>query len=271
MAAIIHSHELCKCWRFQFCWIYRGIGLRAHYNYVQVCPFFLDLDKDGAANRSSWQPDNVPTQMARTNFDSTDNNTLSPTNAIKTLRDRLNTIFLQEPISTYLTPVEKATKIKRENLIFGFLVIFLCTYLIFGFGNSFVCNILIGFFYPAYASIMAVEFTATNNYLRWLVYWIVYTFFGFIEYLFSGFLESLYVYWLLKCGFLLWLMIPGTDGGAYLLYHRFIRRLLLSTNKQHSTWHYSFMRFCSIYKQLILFWNTDFLYSLMYYLKIVVL
>jgi receptor expression-enhancing protein 5/6 len=114
----------------------------------------------------------------------------------------------------------------------GFLAIFLGIYLVFGFGNDFVCNFLIGFLYPAYASIMTLEFPGTNNYLSWIIYWIVYAFFGFVEYLGYHLFQSLSVYWLLKCGFLIWLMVPGTKGGAYVLYQGFIRRVILFIEKR---------------------------------------
>lgn len=74
--------------------------------------------------------------------------------------------------------------------------------------------------------ILAVETKVANDDTLWLMYWIVYCSFGFIEYVAYSFFQTLPFYWLLKCIFLVWLMMPGATGGSYILYHRFIRRLI---------------------------------------------
>ena len=75
--------------------------------------------------------------------------------------------------------------------------------------------------------VLAVESTITHDDTEWLIYWIVYSSFGFAEYIGYTFFHSLPFYWLCKSLFLIWLMIPGEKGGSHILYHRFIRSFVL--------------------------------------------
>jgi receptor expression-enhancing protein 5/6 len=74
---------------------------------------------------------------------------------------------------------------------------------------------------------LAVESKITHDDTQWLVYWIVYAAFGFIEYLGYNFFHTLPFYWLGKCLFLIWLMAPGSKGGSNVLYSRIIRPFVL--------------------------------------------
>jgi len=121
--------------------------------------------------------------------------------------------------------VEQKTKVKRERIALGFLG-FISIYLVIGWAKDFVCNIL-GFIYPAYASVLAVESSVTHDDTEWLIYWIVYASFGFAEYIGYTFFHTLPFYWLGKCIFLMWLMAPGEKGGSHILYHRLIRPFVL--------------------------------------------
>ena len=78
-----------------------------------------------------------------------------------------------------LKDLEAQTGVKVPYLAGGaaaFVVLF--TYFVFGPGL--LCN-LIGFFYPVYASIKAVETDNKEDDTRWLIYWIIYAFFNIIE------------------------------------------------------------------------------------------
>jgi len=146
-------------------------------------------------------------------------------NQIRRFERSAKPYLYEGPFTSHWGLVEQKTKVKRDQIALGLLGL-VAVYLAFGWGNDFLCN-LIGFVYPAYASLLAIEASATTTDTKWLVYWVVYATFGFVEYLASNFVRTLLFYWLGKCLFLLWLMPAGPSGGSNVLYQRLIRPLLL--------------------------------------------
>ncbi|CAF3932632.1 unnamed protein product [Rotaria sp. Silwood2] len=144
---------------------------------------------------------------------------------IRKVEEKLKPYLYEGPLTSYWGLIEKKTKVKREQVAFG-LFGFLTIYLTFGWANDFICNFL-GFIYPAYASILAVESKVTPDNTEWLIYWVVYALFGFIEYIGHNFFHTLPFYWLGKCLFLIWLMVPGAKGGSQILYLRLIHPFVL--------------------------------------------
>lgn len=138
------------------------------------------------------------------------------------IRDRFRKSLRQENVLTnLLATLEAKTKLDREFIAYG-IIGFLALYLIVGWGNDFVCN-LIGFVYPAYASVKAVESVPKDDDTKWLMYWCVYALFGILEYFSDQLLFWIPLYTLSKCLVLLWLMVPGKNGGTYLVYNRILR------------------------------------------------
>lgn len=129
-------------------------------------------------------------------------------------------------VTNFIKMVEDKTKVNREYIAYG-IIGFLAFYLCVGWGNDFLCN-LIGFVWPAYQSIKAIESSHTrDDDTKWLMYWVVYAVFGLLEFFGDHLLFWIPFYTLSKCVFLLWLMVPGQNGGTALIYTRVIKPLFL--------------------------------------------
>ena len=124
-----------------------------------------------------------------------------------------------------LKKIEDKTGVRRLYLVIG-LAVFLGIYLMVGYGAQFVCN-FVGFLYPAYASVKAIESRQKEDDTQWLTYWVVYSFFALVEFFADIFLFWIPFYWFLKCVFLTWCMAPIASNGSQLIYHRLIKPVVL--------------------------------------------
>ncbi|XP_010842933.1 PREDICTED: receptor expression-enhancing protein 6 [Bison bison bison] len=142
------------------------------------------------------------------------------------LRQRFERFLEQRNLATEaLGALEAKTGVDKRYLATGAATL-LSLYLLFGYGAPLLCS-LIGFAYPAYASIKAIESPSKEDDTVWLTYWVVYGLFGLAEF-FSDLLLSWFpFYYAGKCAFLLFCMAPGPWNGAHMLYHRIIRPLFL--------------------------------------------
>ncbi|EEB12726.1 Receptor expression-enhancing protein, putative [Pediculus humanus corporis] len=146
---------------------------------------------------------------------------------ISSVRDAIEKSLYDEkhPWTKYFQMVEEKTNMKRFNIFVG-LVAFIAFYLVFGYGPQLLCN-LIGFGYPAYCSMKAVESPQKDDDTKWLTYWVVFSTFSIAEYFSNVICNWIPVYWLLKCFFLLWCFLPLPLNGSIFLYNNYIRPYFL--------------------------------------------
>ncbi|KAJ8682385.1 hypothetical protein QAD02_018177 [Eretmocerus hayati] len=126
-----------------------------------------------------------------------------------------------KPWTKYLALAEQKTGVDRIYLFVGG-VAFLALYLVVGIGQQLVSNV-IGFAYPAYCSMKAIETKEKDDDTKWLTYWAVFAVFTIVE-SFSDYIVGWFpVYWLAKCLLYIWLMVPTEYNGSLVLYRRVIR------------------------------------------------
>ena len=76
-----------------------------------------------------------------------------------------------------------------QRLYLGYGIVGLVVmWLAFGFGGQLLTN-MIGFVYPAYCSIQALESNRKQDDIQWLTYWVVFAAFSVLEY-FAGKIQS---------------------------------------------------------------------------------
>ncbi|EDW61900.1 receptor expression-enhancing protein 5 isoform X1 [Drosophila virilis] len=126
--------------------------------------------------------------------------------------------------------VEQRTGVDRVKIFTG-AAAFCALYLIFGWGAQLLCNI-IGVMYPAYVSIHAIESSTKQDDTKWLTYWVTFGIFTVIEFFSHVLTQVIPFYWLLKCGFLIWCMLPMENNGSVIIYNKLVRPYFL---KHHAS------------------------------------
>ncbi len=129
-----------------------------------------------------------------------------------------------------LEKLEQKTKIDRLYLVLAGGVL-LALYLVFGYGSAFLCS-FVGFLYPAYCSLKAIESQDPEDDTKWLMYWIVYSAFSMVEFFTDIILFWIPFYNFLKCAFLVYCMAPTSWNGSIFIYNNFIRPFVLKHEKE---------------------------------------
>lgn len=149
----------------------------------------------------------------------------------KSIKEKVDEFLHQKNYFTDgLAFVETKTGVNRLYLFAGCAAL-LALYLVVGYASGFIVSLL-GFLYPAYASVKAIESTQKDDDTQWLTYWVVYSAFSILEFFSDIFLSWFPLYFLFKCAFLGWCMAPFSWNGAEFIYHRFIAPFVLKHEKE---------------------------------------
>lgn len=81
--------------------------------------------------------------------------------------------------------------------------------------------VVLGTLYPAYASYKAVKTKNVKEYVKWMMYWIVFAGFICVETFADILISWLPFYYEIKIVFVIWLMAPATKGSS-IIYRKFI-------------------------------------------------
>jgi len=146
---------------------------------------------------------------------------------LQMVRERVEAVLNDNstPVGKYAAKAEEMTKVKRIHLAAG-VAVFVLLYLAFGYGSQLLCN-AIGFVYPAYASLKALETPGPDDDKKWLTYWVVFAAFSLVEFFGDIVLGWVPFYWLCKCFFFVWLMLPGSFNGSLRIYESVLRPFFL--------------------------------------------
>nr|AAT70686.1 receptor expression enhancing protein 3 [Homo sapiens] len=91
--------------------------------------------------------------------------------------------------------------------------------------------LVFGMLYPAYYSYKAVKTKNVKEYVRWMMYWIVFALYTVIETVADQTVAWFPLYYELKIAFVIWLLSPYTKG-ASLIYRKFLHPLLSSKERE---------------------------------------
>ncbi|XP_035674850.1 receptor expression-enhancing protein 2-like isoform X4 [Branchiostoma floridae] len=91
--------------------------------------------------------------------------------------------------------------------------------------------LLFGTLYPAYASYKAVKTKNVREYVKWMMYWIVFALFTCMETFADVFISWVPFYYEVKIVFVVWLLSPYTKGSSF-IYRKFVHPALSKREKE---------------------------------------
>ncbi|XP_025289225.1 receptor expression-enhancing protein 2 isoform X2 [Canis lupus dingo] len=104
-------------------------------------------------------------------------------------------------------------------------------WMLWALGLSSPKRLIFGTLYPAYSSYKAVKTKNVKEYVKWMMYWIVFAFFTTAETLTDIVLSWFPFYFELKIAFVIWLLSPYTKGSS-VLYRKFVHPTLSNKEKE---------------------------------------
>lgn len=150
-----------------------------------------------------------------------------PNAFIESLRDKVNGVLEKYPAVD--EPITKITgllggKVDKAYVAVALAVIPIVIVLVGGVGHLLID--MIGFIYPMYMSIKAIESEEKADDSQWLTYWLIFTLFKIVEGVADFILSTIPFYFIIKGGFLVWCYYPTTQG-AKVIYNNVVKTILV--------------------------------------------
>ncbi|XP_057364689.1 receptor expression-enhancing protein 2-like isoform X2 [Daphnia carinata] len=93
-------------------------------------------------------------------------------------------------------------------------------------------RLLLGTLYPAYSSYKAIRTKDVDEYVKWMMYWVVFALFTTAETITDVFFGFWFpFYYEIKIVVVLWLLSPATEGSS-ILYRKFVHPILVKREKE---------------------------------------
>mmetsp|Transcript_1834 Transcript_1834/g.3477 ORF Transcript_1834/g.3477 Transcript_1834/m.3477 type:complete len:163 (+) Transcript_1834:101-589(+) len=123
-----------------------------------------------------------------------------------------NFVEKYDQLNKPLVQASEKTKVEKELIFVGALAaVFLLVFLITG-GDVIIDAI--GFMYPFYMSLKAIETDDPEDDKQWLTYWIVFVLFKLVENVADVLISFIPFYFLFKVAFLVWCCHPSFKGAT---------------------------------------------------------
>lgn len=147
---------------------------------------------------------------------------------LKQYVDKIDACLQHKSVDPYFSRIEKTVPIPRKYLATA--VIGLLGIAVFiGYVNQLI--VILGFLYPAYKSIKAIESSDVADDRRWLIYWVVYSTLIIAEYFSDWLLFWIPFYYMFKSCLLIWCMHPNYNG-SMVIYNNLIRPAFIAHEKK---------------------------------------